>query len=173
MELRPNLITNFGLFWDLNEVEWSTAKRGGTRMLGRSGKRTADFYDMPGVYVLYGKFGVYYAGVSGKGKIGGKSGIGYRVRKHSELKKREFDKFSWFGFSEVAKGNDGVLAVVHPPKKSKQIRWKSAIQDIEGILHRVLPLHGHQKEGFGVPEKNQQFKVIEWRQVPRAEAQTL
>lgn len=142
-------------------------------MLGRSGKSVADFYDMPGVYVLYGRFGVYYAGVSGKGQIGGKSGIGYRISKHSDQKNGEFDKFSWFGFSELGDRSDGILAVVHPPSKSKQIRWKDAIQDIEGILHRVLPLHGHQKEGFGVAVKDRRFEVKQWSQVPRAKASKL
>src|SRR6266550_6104025 len=102
-----NLITSYGLFWKLDQTEWLSGDghKGKQRLLGRLKKkgsrlRVADFWLQTGIYVLYGNYGLYYIGVSGRQ-------LGKRIHDHlTDDHAGKWDRFSWFGFREVTDHRD-------------------------------------------------------------------
>lgn len=162
VEKRPNLITSYGLFWDRDETEWS--KRDGrgpnARMLGKLGSQIADFYYQPGLYVLYGNLGVYYAGIAPK------QGLGKRISQHrTDAHGDEWHHFSWFSFGEVGAANGHKAAARKRPMPTREVMLSRAAADIEAILHRVFQFRGS-PAGFGV-QKGEAHNVKHWSQVRR------
>src|ERR1043166_3287038 len=98
-------ITNYGLFWRRDEVDWNPGKgaKGAFRLLGRRGKRhpairLADFRRQKGIYILYGNHGPHYVGLTKR------MGLGRRLMDHlSDRHSKKWDRFSWFGFNMVLK----------------------------------------------------------------------
>ena len=101
-------IKNFGLFWEVDEVEWNPGKgaRGAFRLIGRRGSnrpglRLADFRYQQGIYILYSNHGPYYTGLTKK------QGLGKRLKDHlSDEHGGKWTRFSWFGFCSVLTGKD-------------------------------------------------------------------
>ena len=159
-EKRPNLVTSYGLFWDLHETEWH--KRDGRgpkgRMLGKLGSHIADFYYQPGIYVLYGNLGVYYAGIAPK------AGLGKRISQHrTDAHGDKWHHFSWFSFGEVQTIAGHQAVVGERPFPTREVRLTRAAADIEAILHRAFQFRGN-PAGFGV-RAGESHKVGHWSQV--------
>jgi hypothetical protein len=154
-----NLITSYGLFWELAETGWQSSDRRERRhrLLGRLGTkrsrlRVADFWAQTGIYVLYGNYGLYYIGVGR---------IGERVHDHlTDQHARQWDRFSWFGFRQVTADHDpdGFL-FLGKTEKTAPIRLSKARGDIEAILFRAFAGPGNRKHpAFGA-------KLEQWEQI--------
>jgi len=114
-----NLIQNYGLFWDRDQVRW---KGSGAGLWGfpatddqgrlRSAKSRGDEVDLRGqvgIYALYdAEFRLLYAGKVGGGK--GKNTLFVRLKQHGTPLGRtrglaaRWRYFSWFGVLRVLKG---------------------------------------------------------------------
>lgn len=101
------LISNFGLFWRVDDVFWGRPKQAG-RLLGKpsTAKRDGaiDFRDQSGIYALYADYDLIYVGQTG----GGDQKLLARLNQHRqrELAGR-WNMFSWFGTRAV--NQDGSL----------------------------------------------------------------
>jgi hypothetical protein len=155
----------FGLFWKKDEVNWfpGKAKKGAFRLLGRQGKnsgtlRMADFRGQRGIYILYGNFGPYYAGLTRR------QTLGKRLSDH--LKNRhagEWDRFSWFGFNQVLKkrnkGGLHLLKTKMPRRKS--IDPNTSIKEMEALLIKSMALKNRADSRFVAAEEWRQVRLIE------------
>jgi hypothetical protein len=158
------LIKNYGLFWELNEVQWVPGKgrRRTFRLLGRRGRnrpglRLADFRYQVGIYILYGNYGPHYVGLTRK------QGLGKRLKDHLfDIHAGWWDRFSWFGFCETLEQRDHegfrcldrlpVLSLGQPAKM---------IGDIEALLIRAMGLRNRADMKFASEQR--------WEQVRRDE----
>src|SRR4029077_333290 len=112
----------------------------------------------PGIYVLYGNLGVYYAGIAPK------QGLGKRISEHrSDAHGDEWHHFSWFSFGEVGAATGHKTAVRKRPLPTREVKLSRAAADIEAILHRVFQFRGS-PAGFGV-QKGETYGVGRWSQV--------
>jgi hypothetical protein len=162
-----SLISSYGLFWKVDDTEWSQdGRKGKRRLLGhlgskRSSIRIADFWSQSGIYVLYGNYGLYYVGIAAE--------LGRRLRRHrSDKHANEWDRFSWFGFRTISqrRDSDGLL-ILGKSEAMSSIRLNKARHDIEAILFRAFAGPGN--------DKNPHFgnKLKQWEQVKGAEADQL
>lgn len=156
------LIKAYGLFWQVDEVDWSPGKgnKDAFRLLGRIGSnypgvRVCDFRTQRGIYILYGNYGPYYVGLTRK------QAIGKRLKDHLfDIHAGQWDRFSWFGFRSVLQRREsdgtqelkklGALAVGSTDK---------AIGDIEALLIKAMGLSNKQDMSFAAAEQ--------WTQVRR------
>jgi len=166
---KVGLISSYGLFWKRDEAEWEKAPgfHREPRMLGRRGhgsrRHIANFYHLPGLYILYGRHGAVYVGISGAGAT---RGIGKRVRDHvSDQLADEWDKFSWFGYGELKPDRNGIELPTGLPMEP--IPHKSAIRDFETAIIRAMDVRSN--------SHNSSFRAgdIEWEQVLRRDATDL
>src|SRR5713226_3354851 len=143
-----NLITSYGLFWDLDETEWLYRDRGKRRgrLLGRLRKKgaglwlhSADFWSQSGIYVLYGNYGPYYVGVSKE--------LGKRIHDHvRDQHTGKWDRFSWFGFREVLADRDADSFLrLGKAERYATVKLSKARADIEAILFRAFQGSGNSK----------------------------
>ncbi len=166
---KVGLISSYGLFWERDEAEWDRVAgfHREPRMLGRRGhgarRHVADFYHLPGLYILYGRHGAVYVGISGAGVT---RGIGKRIRDHvSDQLADEWDKFSWFGYGELKPDRTGIQLPTGLPLES--IPHKSAIRDFETAIIRAMDVRSNShKSSFRAGD-------IEWEQVPRRDVANL
>jgi hypothetical protein len=75
------IITSYGLFWRADEVAWFPGYGRKFALYGRRGKnigtiQITDFWRQEGIYILYGNYGSYYAGLT--------KHLGYRLRDHQK-----------------------------------------------------------------------------------------
>ncbi len=154
----------FGLFWRLDEVNWTPGKgnRKEFRLLGRRGRNRpglllADFRDSPGVYILYGNYGPYYAGLTHQ------QSLGKRLKDHLfDKHKGRWDRFSWFSFRQVltSKDSNGMQRIGRMPTVRSSDPQK-AMKDIEALLIKAMALTNIAQMNF--------THADEWAQVKKHE----
>jgi hypothetical protein len=101
--LHPKLVSSLrtACGGKLSETEFVPSKgsRNHRRLIGQRGrgtrKRVADFYKLPGFYVLIYKGKAEYFGIAPK------TGVGQRIYEHLRAGKKKFDEFSWFGYGNM------------------------------------------------------------------------
>ena len=134
------LIRAYGLFWREDEIDWSpgSGNKSAFRLLGRHGAnlpglRVADFRTQHGLYILYGNYGAYYVGIA--------QNLGKRLKDHrSDEHAGQWDRFSWFGFSNVLAGKDSAGLHLVKPLKLTVGTPANAVSDIEALLiHAIGP----------------------------------
>jgi hypothetical protein len=163
----------YGLFWKKEEVDWSPGSGKRTFMLlGRRGKtrprlRIANFRFQQGIYILYGDYGPYYAGLTRD------QGLGKRLKDHVfDAHAKKWDRFSWFSFGRVLGKRDanGLRCFAELPTK-QALDTESAIGDIEAILIRAMALQNLSKMKFAQAERWEQVRKTEiehyWNKVRR------
>jgi hypothetical protein len=129
-------------------------------MLGRRGhgatRRVADFYEQPGIYILYGNHGAIYVGITGN------PGLGSRIRDHlSDRLEGKWDKFSWFAYGSLHLDRRGIEIPTRLALEAIPHRY--AIRDFEAAIIRALDVPSNKKRaGF-------RAGGIEWEQVLRAD----
>ena len=134
------LIKSFGLFWEVDEIDWypGSGNRDCFRLLGRKGAnrpgiRVANFINQRGVYILYNNYGPYYVGLTCE------RGLGLRLRDHLEDRHAGmWTRFSWFGFREfLDETNDGV-ELISPISNEIFGNSNEAIKDLEALLIKAI-----------------------------------
>jgi hypothetical protein len=166
-EPRLGLVSSYGLFWKRDEAEWEAADgfHREPRMLGRKGhgssRHVANFYQLPGIYVLYGNHGAVYVGITGATQ-----GLGKRVRAHvTDRLADKWDKFSWFGYGALEMGRHRIEMPSKLPLDPIPHKW--AIRDFEASVIRALDVPSNSKNsGFRAGD-------IIWEQVRRADVEPL
>ena len=159
------MIHAYGLFWDVEEIEWSPGHGTPFRMLGRINQnkgtlRIIDARFQRGIYILYSNHGPHYVGLAKE------QDLGIRIKQHlTDGHEDKWVRFSWFGFRKVLKGKDGngfcKLAEV---AETVSVAPNTVIQLIEGTLIRAMGLANKNQMGFG--------EAKQWRQIKLAEQQT-
>jgi hypothetical protein len=157
----------FGVFWRLDEINWTPGKgkKREFRLLGRRGSNlpnlcVADFRHCPGIYILYGNFGPYYAGLT-------YGGLGKRLKDHlSDKHAGMWDRFSWFSFQRVLKrlDDEGLHSFGEMPNV-RSADPKKTMGDIEALLIKAMALTNIRQMNFAHAE--------EWHQIKRADASKL
>lgn len=155
---RGVVIPCFGLHWERGLVSWSA----GQSLLGAVKDGDAvNFANQTGVYVLYQWPQVNYVGRTAHG------GLFQRLKSHdTDLGKGLWDKFSWFGLSEV--DDDGSL------RERGQLSIVDEVTMMEALLISVLtPPHNNRGgEGMGVQYFQVPDPMVEERE-QKALAKTL
>ena len=154
------LVRAYGLFWYRDQITWSPGRGNSFLMLGRQGKnnpnlKVANFRYQPGIYVLYGNYGAYYVGLTKE--------MGRRLRDHTtDEHANNWDKFSWFGFSEVLKGKDenGMRLIKKVPDLAA-VNTNKIIDETETLLIHVLNTVNVNKKYFKKAGKWEQIKPPE------------
>jgi hypothetical protein len=121
------LIRNYGLYWNVDEVNWGKQGVGndgtleGVPAKKRSTKAT-NFREQAGVYVLYDNLRPVYAGETGIGD----QRLFRRLRAHRRgTLKNRWNTFSWFG-----------IYAVNP--KSRMLRMNVGIHpEIDDVLYHI------------------------------------
>lgn len=161
------LIHSYGLFWRRDEVNWHPGKGNRDfRLLGRQGVnkgtiRMADFNHQQGIYILYGDTGPHYVGLTRK------QGFGKRLKDHTtDLHKKYWVTFSWFGFRMVNGGKDdkGFNTLREMPTV-RVTDPNGMIKDIEALLINAMSLKNSAQMKF--------MKAKPWAQVKYDEVETL
>lgn len=171
---RENFITSFGLRWRRDATGWSDHRSRSDGLFGCSTVRSARFanhWDQHGLYVLYEGHRVEYVGIATR--------LGNRIRDHCfDIHNRHWDRFSWFGSSELVSAPDGSrLLVAYAPVRPKKpgrdpqavIPWR-VWSDVEALVYRSLYPYRHIR---GSPGKEPYFgarRVEKWAQVSEAAA---
>lgn len=161
------IIKAYGLLWQADEIEWMPGRgaRNVFDLCGRNGTncpglRVADFRRQRGVYILYGKAGPYYVGLT-KAQT-----LGKRLKDHlQDHHAGRWDRFSWFGFSGVLKSRDnrGFQRLRKLPEATP-VKPISIIGDIEALLIKTLGTVNVAQMKFAAAH--------EWKQIRREERET-
>jgi hypothetical protein len=163
---KVGLISSYGLFWKRDQAEWEKAPgfRSELRMLGRRGhtsrRQVADFYHLPGLYILYGRHGAVYVGTSG---AGANRGVGKRIHDHVGVSDRladKWDEFSWFGYGELERNRQGIEVPTLLPLDPIPHKW--AIRDFEAAIVHAMDVPHTLHTAFRAPN-------LEWEQVRRGD----
>lgn len=169
------LIQAFGLFWRADEVDWHPGSGGraldgapraallGHRGLLPPGIRVADFWDQRGIYILHGNYGPHYVGITTD------RALGVRLREHlADRHKREWDRFSWFGFRRVLSARNEVgLSELDALHIGKRVEQGVMIREYEALLIHAMGLRNISRTRF--PDAHDG----EWKQVLRLEREIL
>ena len=131
-----HLIGAHGLFWDRAAIDWD-APRGQTfQLLGFRNKllpklQICDFRRARGVYLLYNEYGPTYVGQA----RGASDGFGYRLRAHDRDGFKDWNRFCWFSFDDVARhpSYPGWSDVTRDDK-ARSVDPVSAINDLEALM---------------------------------------
>lgn len=131
-----NLIGAHGLFWERDAVDWE-APRGQTfQLLGFRHKllpklQVCDFRRARGVYLLFNEYGPTYVGQA----RGATDGFGYRLRAHHRDGFKDWTRFCWFSFDNVAttSGFPGWCDVTRD-ENARSVGAESAINDLEALM---------------------------------------
>lgn len=137
------LIQAFGMYWNKDMVEWTSAPK----LLGIEfqGSTPVNFCDQLGVYILYDRHEVVYAGRSAER-------LGVRLREHTtDRLNGRWDRFSWFGLSQVT--SEGKLI----PLGKVTLSANTVIASLEALLIEGLEPKQNRKRG-------DEFKAIEYLQ---------
>jgi hypothetical protein len=126
----------FGLYWDKSKVRWNSGE-----LLGRGpgSSNRVDFADQHGVYILYKDRSVAYVGRTIDSLYG-------RLRAHNrDNKSVRWDRFSWFGFREVA--DNGQLNAMPPDVDPAHL-----VSILESVLIEALepPVNGRRGDFLGL-----------------------
>lgn len=112
----------YGIFWERSAIDW---RKTAPRLLGQQFENAdpIDFCEQRGIYVLFDHRDIVYAGRATQ------QSLGSRLRDHTlDRLRTRWDRFSWFGFSDVAA--DGVL--------KSNLGAKCEAEDVISILEAVL-----------------------------------
>lgn len=141
------LIVNYGLFWNIDNVNWGRSGRAnqGT-LLGVLKNRVAstpvDFRDQIGIYVLYANYNLLYVGQAGVGH----DKLFHRLKHHRNVDfPGRWNQFSWFGLRWVRKNGElsKEAKALNPP-------IASVLNHLEAILiHSAEPALNRQGGRFG------------------------
>lgn len=129
------LIRNYGHLWERKYINYGRGNVSGHLCGYVNSKRSADFREQFGIYVLYDKnLAPVYIGQAGQG---------VRNKLLSRLKQHETDHlwnrwehFSWFGFRRVNK--NGTLSAYDDVEKVFKANGKTLLNQIEGALITTL-----------------------------------
>ena len=130
------LIGAHGLFWEREAIDWD-APRGQTfQLLGYRNKllpklQVCDFRRARGVYLLFNEYGPTYVGQA----RGATDGFGYRLKAHDRDGFKDWNRFCWFSFDDVAASDQypGWCDVVRD-EKARSVGAESAINDLEALM---------------------------------------
>jgi hypothetical protein len=139
------LINAFGMYWERDNVLWSTVPR----LLGQQqpGSEAVDFCNQRGVYLLHDRRSVVYVGRTTE------QALGIRLRQHTaDRLNGRWDRFSWFGILSVGEG--GALRPVASDAFSQDV----LIATMEALLIEGLEPPQNRKRG-------DDFRAIEYLQV--------
>jgi len=161
-------VTSYGLFWRADEIEWfpGQGNRKEFRLLGRIGinrpkLEVADFRRQQGIYILFDEYGPAYIGLAKRDRLGA------RLQDHlSDRLEGKWDRFSWFGFNEIAESpdEDGVLSLEQPRQKLTD-DTSTTIGDLEALLIATMgPKLNRQKMGFDGAKEWKQIGYWEWKE---------
>ena len=168
-----DVIVNYGLYWERHKVNWWPGRGGrGNRRIRLLGKEygigrahdenddenAVDFANQNGIYLLHNGFETVYVGQT----TNNRDGLFQRLRIHcSEPSKGPmWDKFSWFGFKQVAQidvtQTNGIyreLANDHLEIDKPTVSMRTLIKVVETIvIQATLPrLNGQSGQFLGVP----------------------
>lgn len=145
------LINAFGMYWNRNDVLWSTRPR----ILGKQqpGSTLVDFYDEKGVYLLHDGRAVVYVGRTTERPLG------VRLKEHTvDRLKGRWDRFTWFG--------------VYPVTDAGTLNTAAATDYTLSML--IVTMEALLIEGLEPPQnrkKGDDFKAVEFMQVEDPEIQ--
>jgi hypothetical protein len=126
------LITNFGLFWKVDDVFWGRPKNAGS-LLGvqAAAKRDGivDFREQSGIYALFADYDLIYVGQTG----GNGQKLFTRLNQHRtrELAGR-WNMFSWFGTRSVLETGE-----LKAEKRGAHSNHQLVLNHLEAILIQV------------------------------------
>ncbi len=154
------IISSYGLFWRADEVDWFPGYGGDFQLYGRRGKtrrtlQMCNFWRQEGIYILYGNLGSYYGGLT--------KHLGYRLRDHQTDKHAgQWDRFSWFGFRRVLKGedDDGLQKLGKMPV-AKYVSPKIVIKDLEALVLKAMAVRNANDSHFAIGKRWEQVKLDE------------
>jgi len=132
---RKVVITAFGMFWKREAVEWSS----NPKLLGmkRVGETPVNFNHQYGIYFLYDKREIIYAGRTTSQRLGKRL---YEHTKDTDRLSPRWDRFSWFGLVPVS--SSGELGT--PPSSYDPYKFVAAL---EAILIEALEPRRNRKGG--------------------------
>lgn len=146
---QSGMVSAYGMYWQRDAVDWATVPK----LLGRENPHSTavDFSAQSGVYVLYDRERVVYAGQVGSrspeeplsNKLGG------RLYEHTRDRlTTRWDRFSWFGVRPVT--SDGELVDV----TGRLFTAREAINTFEAVMIEVLeaPLNRQRGRWAGAVE---------------------
>jgi len=141
------LISNYGLFWRRDRVQWGSPGVRGSLLgvcQGDMASGPVDFRDQQGVYVLYDDgFSPVYVGQAG---VNDNYSIYRRLLDHARGRYGDrWTRFSWFGFCPV---NDDCFLV--EPNGSVDASTNNIANIMEAVLiESVEPLYNKKGGSFG------------------------
>lgn len=92
-----SIIKSFGEFWNPDAVDWEDKKLMGEWRTKKGERRTNNFWNAKGIYVLYADFKPIYVGKA----LADQSGVGKRLSDHlSDRLLARWDMFSWYSLSQ-------------------------------------------------------------------------
>lgn len=132
------LIRTFGQFWNPDAVDWGKQGPGNKgRLVGTArfngSRRTIDFWDQVGVYVLHDQFRTVYVGKAME------QPMGKRLRDHlTDRFAGRWDMFSWYGLKGLTK--TGKLQVKAGQRQVEPAEMARTLEAF-GILLTDAPLN--------------------------------
>jgi hypothetical protein len=135
---KAHLIGAYGLFWQLDEVNWFPGHRHEWQMLGKIGKnvgklRVCDFRAARGFYVLFDDYGASYIGLAR-----GQQGLGQRLRSHVKDDTKDWSRFCWFAFDEVLDAKAEGWSSVKRRDAVAEVDADTVVGELEALLIMVL-----------------------------------
>lgn len=127
------------MFWDRAEVNWNPGSGPAAwQLLGRINKnsgslRVCDFRRAQGFYVLFNEFRATYVGLAR-----GQYGIGARLRTHHNSPAKDWHRFSWFAFDDVAASNLDGWNRIDPRAEILQASADLVLRESEALLITIL-----------------------------------
>lgn len=116
------LLKSFGEYWNPTTVAWEERQLHGVAKI-RNKKRTIDFWNARGVYVLYSDFRAIYVGKS-------EDSIGKRLCAHlTDRFAGRWDMFSWFSTDKPNVVQGGVNAA-----RGRYVKVSEMVKTFESIL---------------------------------------
>ena len=136
-------IQSYGLFWSWYEIDWHPGRGNKHKfeLLGNIGERrpsirVADFRKQTGIYILYNEYGPTYVG-----KAESSEGLGARLRQHSTDPKKDWDRFSWFGFRSFGQPDNRGIIQLNENSGDVSSVSSTTISNVEALLINVLGTH--------------------------------
>lgn len=124
------VIKNYGIMWRRDHIFWGKGRNKGALEGRRSAKKTIDFREQIGVYVLYDEARrPIYVGQAGQGN----ARLFVRLRSHTrDHLAHRWHYVSWFGLLQVNKS--AMLSGFDAPTKVVKGTLRSTLNEIEGVL---------------------------------------
>jgi len=134
-----HLIGAYGMFWSREEVFWRPGQGPNKwQLLGRRNKnqgtlRVCDFRQAKGFYVLFDDYGASYVGLAR-----GAQGIGQRLKMHDSDEGKDWSRFCWFSFDDVADATENGWAAVRPRNAVRSAGAEGMVRELEALLIKIL-----------------------------------